>query len=145
MRTVFEEPTKKTNAAIDIERIIKFNPQGLTEKQISSLLGINRRTIRKIIEKLNKRKYIGHNNSIKYHAILVHEERMFGPAVDLYKYFMITPYSPHKKTILKKKHTDVVAAIKSYKMYLDDLRTDHPEDRRQIGMMEDLVNSLEII
>ena len=89
------------------------------------------RDIRKIAERFNKRKYLNHDNSVKYHKIKGH-------------YHKVIKDSERANKELSTRKWDMISAMKTYKIYLEDFGKFEDNDNAiQIDMMDKLINKLD--
>lgn len=140
MRTVFQEPIEKDEKVLSFEQLLYCNRNGIKEETIASLLEISGREVRKIAERLNKRKYMNHDNRIKYHVLKV----TYTDGTKQYRYFRITKESAAARRILEKRKWDAIAAMKAYKMYLDDWQDySKPQQGMQVDMIDSIIDILE--
>jgi hypothetical protein len=121
MRTVFEKPIPKSELVDLFEKGVQTSRNGVSERALALVLDIDRRQVRKIAERLNKRGYIDHDNSVKYHVFPIQVKMPSGKKKTIHRYFVVRKRDPRCQELIDKRKWDAIAALKAYKIYLDDL------------------------
>ena len=90
------------------------------------------RDIRKIAERYNKRKYLNHDNTVKYHKIKGH-------------YHKVLKDSERADIELSTRKWDCISAMTTYKIYLEDFgKFEDDDNAMQIDMLDKLIDNMSI-
>lgn len=108
MRSIFSTPKQLTDKAYQFQVLITFNNGKYTEEQISDIMEITPRAVRKIAEEFNFRKVIDCSNHVKYQVIDN-------------KYHIVTKHSDSRDYVMTKRFYSMIKEIKAYKIYLEDI------------------------
>ena len=139
MREVFTKPKDQDNTAKMFQELVSSSYNGITEEQIARILEIPKRQVRKIAERCNKRLYKEYDNRVKYHKIGTEQNGKI-----VHKYFRIEKGDVYSVGVIDKRKWDAIAALKTYKMYLEDLgSTGRAKDGVQVDMLDYFIDTLE--
>ena len=128
MRNIFSKPKPITVKAYQFQVLLTFNDGRYTEEQISDIMEITPRAVRKIVEEFNFRKYLDCSNAVKYQVIDN-------------KYHIVTKHTDSRDMVLYKRFESMRQGIEAYKIYLIDLGG----DKKQLQMSLDQILESELI
>ena len=136
MRLIFSKPIElDRDAKLFMIKVNQYNGV-LCDKLLASFLStlfreVNERDIRKIAERLNKRKYLGYTDTTKYHKIKG-------------KYHKILKDTQKADTVLNTIKFNAIAGLQTYKIYLEDFGKSQDNDNTtQISMINQLLDNYE--
>ena len=133
MRLIFTAPIEIDETAQMFKDYLKNTHEayGIHERTLATFLQVDAREIRKIAERFNKRKYIGHDNTIKYHK---HKH--------LYK--RVDKDTDRATKELGTRKWDFIATLKTYQIYLEDFgKSEDTNHTLQIDMLTQLTELME--
>jgi len=139
-RLIFSKPIELDREAnLFIQKIKEYNGI-LCDDLLSTMLSrgatlfspeiiTTERDVRKIAERINKRKYINCDNTVKYHKTKG-------------KYFKVLKDTERANKVLNKIKFDAISALTTYKIYLEDMgRFEDVGSSLQLSMLSELLES----
>ena len=140
-RLIFSRPIEiDRDARLFIENVNKYNGV-LTDDLLASMLStlfreVNERDVRKIAERLNKRKYIGYTDTTKYHKYKTSHKNA--------TWHKVVKDTDRMKKEVDTRFWDMIATAETYKIYLEDSGlSQSPQNTLQLSMVNQLLGSVE--